>query len=677
MNMIKDSVMIITCAALVLSHRPVAAIDPPVDDCYRCHSPEGPGRNLKSIRDSIEWPPDSGQFHTVKFTKFESDISKDGTFDDGTLADGNDEALDGPCEVCHSQTLFHRNTQNPRVHYDGKNCMRCHAHPANTHFPVKGGRHSASHQVHIGGTRGPQLQNEGVPCLTCHGSKGFDSEHWADGASTLAETKVCFPCHSPGGPYDGVNDPIIGAKANWTKQEKSLVYDESGRFLKAEKRMWCTGCHDAVSEPPAGGDQAMLADQWASRPSNSKADGTGVNAPKVGGDGLVWGYWVSGHGRSSDKYPAGVSCEECHDLTKPHIDHKARTFTVDESIDPPKAQVLHRDAYRLIDDYRLDVPRATTDAEAVVTEFRFCTRCHDGVFKDNLTNFRNEKRGGKNLHLRHAEFLYPMTYWDSDYDGVTSPKTGNSGDSQISCLTCHNVHGSRFAASADKFLGNPVMIQDGALTDSSPGLCFQWVAQPQADGGGVQCTQKSVSRGGRLNTRKPFCADACHDNSPSYERDPKNTRGISSSVLRITDTKGRPKTKFFPGETLRVHVGFRIVGFESGYSIGSSDKWSKVMQRGGWSVPLTPGRRDILEPGTYSDKWSWDIEIPENKAASGTGIVRVVVELSDEARKTVLDRVDTSETFMIAQPRTSRATTGLRKQISSGAGDEASVVGTH
>ena len=81
-------------------------------------------------------------------------------------------------------------------------------------------------------------------CSGCH-EDDFDDFYTIDQFSSFgssgdsfSETDVCDPCHSPDGAYDGVDDPVIGAKPNWEEG----VYNGS---LRTDKKEWCVGCHDS------------------------------------------------------------------------------------------------------------------------------------------------------------------------------------------------------------------------------------------------------------------------------------------------------------------------------------------------------------------------------------------------------------------------------------------------
>ncbi len=303
---------------------------------------------------------------------------------------------------------------------------------------------SGSHESHFDTARGPGITD--TECGTCH--SGEDASTHADGtinfndSKDFSNTAVCDTCHSPGGSYDGVNDPDVGAKNVWI----SGVY--TGDALISGKEKWCVTCHD-----------------------NSPSVIDGVTAPNIAGDesgsftyGTGYGYYKTGHGLDSGKtYPAsggvvfgaGIGCDGCHDLAFTHIDGAARTFDCGDGCDSSE----YRQSYRLDMVGGLDpmeMPRTSVSPRIQDASFTLCFTCHTStLFTDSgnaNTNFRIT--GYDNLHWTHLD-IYNQRYradW-TDYETL-------GVNSRISCVTCHNVHGST----------NLVMLRTGTLINKEPGL---------------------------------------------------------------------------------------------------------------------------------------------------------------------------------------------------------------
>ncbi len=96
------------------------------------------------------------------------------------------------------------------------------------------------HETHLTHARGPSIFLDDYECERCHdGSPAWNN----------VNTNACNTCHGPGGVYDGVNNPTVGALNNWENKggssaaTKSLIYNSDGS-LKSEKKLWCAACHD-------------------------------------------------------------------------------------------------------------------------------------------------------------------------------------------------------------------------------------------------------------------------------------------------------------------------------------------------------------------------------------------------------------------------------------------------
>jgi hypothetical protein len=419
--------------------------------------------------------------------------------------------FDGICEVCHTETLYWKYDGTGAPHLGGpgasEQCLDCHQHTSDFLGDMPD---DAPHHMHMDGTtHGPDEQW----CNDCH-LAGTDNQ-----LAAMVAAETCDNCHSPGGGYDGVNDPIVGAANNWT----TLVRQPDGTITPGKER-WCAGCHD-------------------SDPANSKADGSGVYAQMVAGDGATWGFYVTGHGRSGIDH----ECIECHDPSVDHIDGDRRTYAfsdVDESApvgpdmyDGPNPDipgdigncgVAYAAGYRLkyIDG---KVPLMIPSNYAITfgydiqkhrdNAYRLCLySCHepDKVFHntpldDTLdTNFMASggtpyseypkkyshvwgNGGDINDHVSHV-LNYIGVYWNSDWDdSTTAPEAapGNDGcDSSIACSSCHNVHGSVGIEGST----NEAMIRNGKLVEREPGYGFSYLVEDTGAGGFPMVTSTGATR---------------------------------------------------------------------------------------------------------------------------------------------------------------------------------------
>lgn len=354
-------------------------------------------------------------------------------------------------------------------------------------------------------------------CFICHaaldgGTHMNDSPSFASGVDEnnngnidLSETDVCNHCHSPDGAYDGVNDPDFGAIANWN----TGVYNQNS--LASNEQQWCVGCHDMGSSTIQG-----------------------VNAPPVGGDGNGWGYFATGHGKSSV-----VSCSDCHDPNSLHIDGQHRTYQAELN--------NYQAGYRLASvngQAPLRVPITgipPQNGRQQPDDYRLCFSCHDqyqllgdigrsGTNGDWLlsswgTNFREEENitpltdviNGHYAHVGRPGPGGPLPgAWDSDWNGTA--------DSRPSCTTCHNVHGSPSSAMIrhGKLISTPP-----EMTDKIPALDFRWYQED----GSTQTNILSESRWGHTppmdnpgptHLAESNVCDSCHGgpNSTRYYREP-------------------------------------------------------------------------------------------------------------------------------------------------------------
>ncbi|MCF6241330.1 MAG: cytochrome c3 family protein [Bacteroidales bacterium] len=441
--------------------------------CSVCHQTHNRNKaNIFMIRDTIQ-TPNSGA-RAVAF------FAQTGT---NSFAD-NDANYNGICEVCHTSTDFHRNNSSgDHNHNNELKCTSCHTHKdafqvncTSCHGSPPNGSTSpnlaGSHATHYAPTSfGPELN----ACEDCHLFSGATHNNgvvdFID-STQLAATHVCDNCHSPGGAFDGVNNPNYGAKSNWNNG----VY--TADTLMAGKENWCAGCHDAS-------------------PASSNLDGTGVLAPDVAGDLTSYGYYYSGHGKNNV-----VNCLACHDATANHIDGEPRSYAYSQAI-ANQTGTEYRIGYRLklingMEPMRIPL-NDTSILQADAANFRLCADCHswNDLSNTNLPYATNFNHSGANAgysygydvsanmnnhinnHMDMQAHYGPQPFWDSDWDfnttadQVTNLPEINGYDSFITCVTCHDVHGGRaFGGNTE---GN--MMRDGRLQNREPGLKFTYLIE--------------------------------------------------------------------------------------------------------------------------------------------------------------------------------------------------------
>ena len=371
---------------------------------------------------------------------------------------------DSICEVCHTQTLYHKNT-NSTQHHDRADCTRCHNHSNgfSPSAPVAcGSCHPVAppalenHSVHMNAAWGPKAS-----CDDCHGAgastgghAGHDNgvKNFKDGAN-LAGTNACNACHGSGAGT---------AKSDW---ETHAVRGTTS---------WCKGCHDGSSTVN----------------TSAGTGGVNVTAGNVNGDGLAYGYDVTGHGRTG----ISLGCTDCHGAGAAHIDGDPMTYSAPSD--------NYKAAYRLATSNTVPLLSNYTS-----TAFALCYGCHiesrlvgmpaggrpsalhahSVIGSDDwYTNFRNMsgadgrfagnwdatvKSGYShdvptNIHWNHLDDYgsgprygdLGQKVYDSDHDG--------SADSNATCATCHNVHGPR---------GPAMTFDDFSLRTHSVTPAYRWI----------------------------------------------------------------------------------------------------------------------------------------------------------------------------------------------------------
>ncbi len=382
-------------------------------------------------------------------------------------------------------------------------CIECHGHEPGTYYmvdgrypynpadasrlslqPSRGFGSTAAHSTHTeswidagdgwgetvpAGAGADDRRGPGIYCDSCHDihdmpafRSGTDRNE--DGRITLDETDVCDDCHSPGGSYNGVDSvgDSVGAKDNWLS---GGVYRADNTTLKPGKEKWCAGCHDEW-QPTAPAASRIDTARWDA--AAGIARGIDVVAPPVIGDedapynyGTGWGFYKTGHGLPSDqKIPSsggtkpgpGVECNDCHDPRLPHIDGRQRSYDCADGCDPAEYQ----SGYRL--KYPMQIPLTDGYRPPRESNYQLCFSCHDfeavtdaadGGNGPQTSNYYDDTQSpNRNLHYRHL--ARGAINSSSDWSG--------NWNSKLTCIVCHNPHGTT----------NLAMIRTGRILEVDP-----------------------------------------------------------------------------------------------------------------------------------------------------------------------------------------------------------------
>ncbi|MBI5664922.1 MAG: hypothetical protein HZC49_07530, partial [Nitrospirae bacterium] len=344
-----------------------------------------------------------------------------------SFADG-DATYDGVCEVCHTQTTHFRNNGGgfDPLHTNmgavvGTRCTNCHMH-VNGFMGMGGG----VHKTHVTDEKGPKLA-----CVDCHGTN--TPPMLADG-QRLANTTVCNSCHSESG--------AAIAKTYW--QTNPGNWTTTGG--EAE---YCGSCHDGT-------------------PGNSKNDGTGDTAANIVGDNTTYGFFVTGHGKTTGTYTrlswqatmtygnpaANKSCSVCHDLSTPHYG------SVNKRLKPGYENDSSNSNCRQCHDSGI---AATSEPEWYTTYSAYqesahknkkCSECHDvhgasgnypGMTRANQESlcYQCHTQGGVQNNAMSgaglADDIQQAFSLSNKHDLGTSFSL-NFESYTLECVSCHNVH---------------------------------------------------------------------------------------------------------------------------------------------------------------------------------------------------------------------------------------------
>ncbi|UCH80047.1 MAG: putative metal-binding motif-containing protein, partial [Nitrospiraceae bacterium] len=159
-------------------------------DCVTCHNPHLQEQNAaygtsygKLVKEYVCFDNPVTGLNIEEIIKFTA-ASGPGSFADGPPHNEN------ICEMCHTQTLYHRNDGSAVAHNDNTDCAECHLH-SEGFKPSCGSCHSVppptgSHLKHYGG----------LPDLASYGDTGITRDYVSQGTEYIMNCGNCHPLDS-------------------------------------------------------------------------------------------------------------------------------------------------------------------------------------------------------------------------------------------------------------------------------------------------------------------------------------------------------------------------------------------------------------------------------------------------------------------------------------------------
>ncbi|MBI4826969.1 MAG: hypothetical protein HY807_11230 [Nitrospirae bacterium] len=332
-----------------------------------------------------------------------------------------DNVYDGVCEVCHTNTDYHRNNSGGNHNHNlGIHCTDCHSHKGG----FQGGGTTGGHPSHLTAGQGPHLT-----CAAggygCHGTyvPNSTSPLFADGRD-IDETGVCDICH-------GGSDGGEMAKTYWPELPGTWAFEKG-------ENVFCGSCHDVTQ-------------------GKTQADGGGDTAPNVMGDDNVtddednptYGFLVTGHGKSFGNYQklswqdtsasgnpaANRQCSSCHDAASQHFNNAGKRLKAGYENDNNNSNCrqCHDPGTAAAANPRWYTTYAAYQDSA--HKNKKCSDCHD---------VHGNSGNNKGMTKLNQESLCNQAGCHSGaggHPGVGSTSfTHNSKNYTLECISCHNVH---------------------------------------------------------------------------------------------------------------------------------------------------------------------------------------------------------------------------------------------
>lgn len=410
-------------------------------DCLVCHTPHSTD-NIFLVRDSIQ-TPNSGlrdvDFYTVGFGDAYNPEPDSGVAD-GDMADDLDGVHTGVCEVCHTTTTHHNNTDTHTLqgHNNTSQCHSCHPHADG--FANTGGGESSG----------------GMAC-TCHASiyspmnsstTSYHHQMNSDAADYTISSRTCLTCHVDHDIFSPDFNAGFGVRSENLRIDITtpVVQGSNSVMLNSDYQSSgaggiCLSCH--TSTQAKGYTQP---DGTTQTPALSKSDY----------DGATSAHNYSAPSTFTDGSTFNANCVKCHN------DNMGKAYQSSTN-----KFGTHNSDYR-----RILEPFGTASPSDPLEE-KFCFQCHSTTSNpnagSNLDNYGVKAMSASSLGIESA-FGKTYTHPTTTVSGLHKPGEGASdyadGNRHAECGDCHDPHAAQQGT------------HDGSSSLASNALKGTWGVEP-------------------------------------------------------------------------------------------------------------------------------------------------------------------------------------------------------
>ncbi len=267
--------------------------------CFTCHTLHDT-ENLSLINEVIDTdvlPPDYRIKSGLREVVFLNQAGPN------SYADG-DAVYDGVCEVCHTETKYHRSdASGDQTHFPGTKCTNCHEH-ANYFQPTGIANHPRAvtdcSNCHADGAAEPSnlLQIHGSACQKCHPDLSYDRTILGELGTFQGE---CFECHNPNIAETGnLQTPTKGHRCIVCHGRQKSTRHQRKFHKKHTEKANCVVCHGFI---PDLGTEIGSGERAICRLCHDRSEDR-IRITEV----------------HKEMVPEGLSCLECHGDVRPPID---------------------------------------------------------------------------------------------------------------------------------------------------------------------------------------------------------------------------------------------------------------------------------------------------------------------------------------------------------------------